>query len=161
MSPMPENDDKRPVHRWTPLAVRIEAVERFADCAEHVLTVTDPAWSDVAHDYRLLAVNSSLRRQQESIRAAILLSRHDLGHLAVAFVRAALDDVIYLRFFASLDLDRSQELFAAMSNFDSLRALLAQRNYIGDKEMARPWYPTPFFDWAEPGAPKPEPCCGS
>ncbi|MBA8964474.1 hypothetical protein JOJ86_005289 [Rhodococcus percolatus] len=152
MSAMPENDETGPIHRWTPLAVRIEAVERFADCAEHVLTVTDPAWSDVAQDYRLLAVNSSLRRQQDSIRAALLLSRHDLGHLAVAFVRAALDDVMYLRFFASLDRGRSQELFASMSNFDSLRALLAQRNYIGDTEMARLWYPKPFLDWAVAGS---------
>ncbi|MFZ2174791.1 MAG: DUF5677 domain-containing protein, partial [Rhodococcus sp. (in: high G+C Gram-positive bacteria)] len=123
-------------------------MERFADCTEHVLTVGDLKLADVEKDFRLLAVNSSLRRQQESIRAAILLSRQDLGHLAVAFVRAALEDLMYLGFFASLDLGESQELFVAMGNFDSLRALLAQRNYIGDKEMARLWYPKHFLDWA-------------
>ncbi|AHK31074.1 hypothetical protein OPAG_04145 [Rhodococcus opacus PD630] len=147
MSPMPEDTDG-PIHRWTPLDVRIEAVERFADCTEHVLTVGDLPWADVEKDYRLLAVNNSLRRQQESIRAAVLLSRHDLGHLAVAFVCAALEDVMYLGFFASLDLEESQELFVSMGNFDSLRALLAQRNYIGDKEMARLWYPKYFLEWA-------------
>lgn len=103
MSPMSEDNDG-PIHRWTPLDVRIDDVERFADCTEHVLTVGDLNWADVEKDYRLSAVNNSFRRQQESIRAAILLSRHDLGHLAVAFVRAAIEDLIYLGFFASLDL---------------------------------------------------------
>ncbi|MGV9866375.1 hypothetical protein [Rhodococcus koreensis] len=145
---MADDDDEGPIHRWTPLPVRIEAVEHFADCAEHMLTVGDLKWADVEQDYRLLAVNISLRRQQESLRAALLLSRHDLGHLAVAFVRAAVDDVMYLRFFASLDLEQSQELFVWIGNFDTLRALLAQRNYIGDKEMARLWYPKHFLDWA-------------
>ncbi|UOT01316.1 hypothetical protein MPY17_20020 [Rhodococcus opacus] len=59
-------DNDGPIHRWTPLDVRIEAVERFADCTEHLLTVGDLQWADVAKDFRLLAVNSSLRRQQES-----------------------------------------------------------------------------------------------
>ena len=55
-----------------------------------MLTARDLKWAYAEKDYRLLGVNTSLRRQQENIRAAILLSRHDLGHLAVAFVRAAL-----------------------------------------------------------------------
>ncbi|RZL71009.1 MAG: hypothetical protein EOP32_40680 [Rhodococcus sp. (in: high G+C Gram-positive bacteria)] len=113
-----------------------------------MLTVGDLKWDDVEKDYRLLAVNISLRRQQDSMRAALLLSRHDLGHLAVALVRAAVEDVMYLRFFESLDLEQSQKLFVSMGNFDTLRALLAQRNYIGDKEMARLWYPKDFLDWA-------------
>lgn len=141
MSPMAEDNDG-PIHRWTPLDVRIEAVERFADCTEHVLTVGDLQWADVAKDFRLLAVNCSLRRQQESIRAAILLRRHDLGHLGVAFVRAALEDLMYLGFFASLDLEESRELFMSVGSFDPLRALLAHRNYLGDKEMARLRYPS-------------------
>ncbi|UOT03872.1 hypothetical protein MPY17_34100 [Rhodococcus opacus] len=37
--PEAEGDDEGPIQRWTPLDVRIEAVEHFADCAEHVLTV--------------------------------------------------------------------------------------------------------------------------
>ncbi|WP_264297301.1 hypothetical protein [Rhodococcus opacus] len=31
MSPMPEDADG-PIHRWTLLDVRVDAVERFADC---------------------------------------------------------------------------------------------------------------------------------
>lgn len=108
--------------------------------------------------FRLLAVNSSLRRQQESIRAAILLSRRDVGHLGVAFVRVALQDLTYLGFFASLDLEESQELFVSVGSFDSLRALLAHQNYIGDKEMARLWYPNTSSSGQLPGARRPELC---
>lgn len=51
-------DNDGPIHRWTPLDVRIEAVERFADCTEHVLTVGDLQWL-TWRGFRLLAVNSS------------------------------------------------------------------------------------------------------
>ena len=89
MSPMPEDADG-PIHRWTLPGRSGRRGGVFRGLYQHVLTAGDLKWAYAEKDYRLLGVNTSLRRQQESIRAAILLSRHDLGHLAVAFVRAAL-----------------------------------------------------------------------
>jgi hypothetical protein len=63
-------------------------------------------------------------------------SRHNLGHLAVAFIRASLEDVMYLTFFVGLDQTDSQELFKIMGNWDSLRQvampLLEEAGISGD-----------------------------
>ena len=141
-------DEQDPVDRATPLTERIEAIEGFADMAERMLAVGNLKWADVDADYRLLAINSALRRQLESIRAAVLLGRHGLGHLAVALVRASLEDVLYLGFFVRLDRADSQKLFKVLGNWDGLRSLLAQRGYVGDQVMARLWYPAGFLDAA-------------
>lgn len=100
-------------------------------------------------DYRLLAVNAAFRRQLESIMASVVLTRQHLGHLAVAFVRAALEDVMYLKFFFSLDQEASQRLFLLLGRWDGLRSLLSQRAYLGDEVMADLWYSTQFLDAAE------------
>lgn len=106
-------------------------------------------WSAVQSDYRLLAVNAAFRRQLESINATVILARRDLGHLAVAFVRAALEDVMYLKFFFGLDQTASQRLFLLLGRWDGLRSLLSQRAYLGDAVMNDLWYPTEFLDAAE------------
>jgi hypothetical protein len=64
----------------------------------------------------------------------------------VAFVRASLEDVLYLRFFASLSIEDSQKLFGLLSDWDVTRSLLAQRAYIGDDDMKKLWHPTGFLD---------------
>jgi hypothetical protein len=140
--------DKRPIDNATPLSERIEAVEGFAEMATRLLTVGELKWAAVDADYRLLAINSALRRQLESIRGASLLGRQDLGHLAVAFVRASLEDVMYLGFFVKLDLADSQGLFKLLGNWDVLRSLLAQREYVGDEVMAQLWYSDAFLEAA-------------
>lgn len=67
--------------RLTALNERLEAVEGFADIADRLLAVGDLRWADVDNDYRLLAINSALRRQLESISAALLHCRQDgAGH---------------------------------------------------------------------------------
>jgi hypothetical protein len=139
-------DDLRPFDRGRHLEERVEAVEAFIEIAGRLVTVGDLKWADVEADYRMLAVNVALRRQLESIRGAAVLARQDLGHLAVAFVRASLEDVLYLRFFASLALEDSQKLFGLLSDWDMARSLLAQRAYIGDDDMKKLWYPTGFLD---------------
>jgi hypothetical protein len=139
-------DDLRPFDRGRHLEERVEAVEAFIEIAGRLVTVGDLKWADVEADYRMLAVNVALRRQLESIRGAAVLARQDLGHLAVAFVRASLEDVLYLRFFASLALEDSQKLFGLLSDWDMTRSLLAQRAYIGDDDMKKLWYPTGFLD---------------
>lgn len=148
MGSMSMTEGNGPVDRSTPLIERIEAVEEFANVTGRFLIVGDMKWADMEADFRLLAVNNALRRQQETIQASVLLARQDLGHLAVAFVRASLEDVMYLEFFVSLDLAESQNLFTLLGNWDSLRSLIAQRNYIGDAEMAQLWYPEAFLDSA-------------
>jgi len=78
-----------PVDHSGGLVERVDAVEAFIEVAGRLVAVGDLKWVDVEADYRLLAINVALRRQLESIRAAVLLARQDLGHLAVAF---AVDD---------------------------------------------------------------------
>jgi hypothetical protein len=70
---MDTSNDKAPTVQGTPLSERIEATEGFAEIASRLLIVGDLKWVEVEADYRLLAVNSALRRQLESIRAAVLL----------------------------------------------------------------------------------------
>jgi hypothetical protein len=135
-----------PVDHGGRLVARVDAVEAFIEVAGRLVAVGDLKWVDVDADYRLLAINVALRRQLESIRAAVVLARQDLGHLAVAFVRASLEDVIYLSFFVSLALDDSQKLFLLLGNWDMTRSLLAQRAYVGDDVMKELWYPTGFLD---------------
>jgi hypothetical protein len=131
-----------------PLSARIQAIESFAEIADRMVIVGELKWATIAADYRLLAINAAMRRQGESIRATILLSRQNLGHLAVAFVRASLEDVMYLAFFVGLDKTDSQEFFVLMGNWDGLRSLLAQREYVGDEIMKQLWYPQPLLDAA-------------
>lgn len=133
----------------TPLDERVAAVEDFVAINERLLSVGNLSWSDATADGRLLAINSALRRQLESLRASTTLARQGLGHLAVAFVRASLEDVMYLGFFTSLGQAEAQELFLAFGRWDVTRSLLAQRNYVGDEVMAQLWYPKAFLDAME------------
>lgn len=142
-------DAPKPVDNSVPINERVDAVEEFIDVAGKLLIVGDLSWAAVEADYRLLAINSALRRQMESMQAATVLARKDLGHLAVAFVRASLEDVMYLGFFSSLDLADSQKLFLLLGNWDATRSLLAQRAYVGDDVMARLWYSEGFLDDVE------------
>ncbi|MFF4305514.1 DUF5677 domain-containing protein [Streptomyces sp. NPDC001601] len=138
-----------PVDASENLMRRIQAVEEFIEIADRLIDVGDLKWSEVEADYRRLAVNACLRRQIESMTAATVLARRDLGHLAVSFVRASLEDVLYLGFFGSLPLEDSQELFLLLGNWDATRSLLAQRAYVGDDVMKDLWYPEGFLDAAE------------
>jgi hypothetical protein len=136
----------KPVDQGESLVDRIEAVEGFIEIADRLVAVGDLKWTDVEADYRLLATNVALRRQLESLRSAIILARQGFGHLAVSFVRASLEDVIYLGFFVPLPLEDSQKLFLLLGNWDATRSLLAQRAYIGDESMKTLWYPVGFLD---------------
>ncbi|MBT2877757.1 hypothetical protein C0Q99_31350 [Streptomyces albidoflavus] len=119
------------------------------ELVNQVVAVGSLDWSKHEEDFRLLAVNVSLRRQIESMRAATVLARQGLGHLAVSFVRPALEEVLYLGFFASLTREESQELFSALGVWDSTRSLLAQRAHVGDEVMRSLWYPPGFLDSVE------------
>jgi hypothetical protein len=100
------------------LHARVEAVEAFVSLADRLFEIRGIEWSAVEDDYRLLAVKAAFRRQLEGIKAAVLLARQDLGHLALASVRAALEDVMYLKFFFGLDQTASQRLFLLFGSWD-------------------------------------------
>ena len=131
------------------LQARVEAVEAFISLADRLFEIHVIEWSAVEDDWRLLAINGAFRRQLESITAAILLTKQGLGHLSVTFVRAALEDVMYLRFFLGLDRIASQRLFTLLGRWDGFRSLLSQRNFVGDEVMKDLWYSTEFLDAAE------------
>ena len=131
------------------LQARVEAVEAFISLADRLFEIHVIEWSAVEDDWRLLAINGAFRRQLESITAAILLTKQGLGHLSVTFVRAALEDVMYLRFFLGLDRIASQRLFTLLGRWDGFRSLLSQRNFVGDEVMNDLWYSTEFLDAAE------------
>ena len=93
------------------LQARVEAVEAFISLADRLFEIHAIEWSAVEDDYRLLAINGAFRRQLESIKAAIVLAKQGLRHIAVTFIRAALEEMIYLKFFLDLDQVASQRLF--------------------------------------------------
>jgi hypothetical protein len=124
---------------------RVEAVRAFVDAWTEIMVPGDLEWKEVEKDFRLLAINSCIRRQMESLRAALILSEQDLGHLAVSFVRASLEDVTYLQFFVSLPREEAQELFIVFGTWDGFRSLLAQREYVGDDAMNALWYSKDFL----------------
>lgn len=131
------------------LTERVKAVEAFIGVAARFAVVGDLKWPDVAADYRLLAINVAFRRQVDSMRAAVALARQDLGHLAVAFVRPSLEDVMYLTFLCQLSREESQALLLLLGKWDGTRSLLAQRAYLGDDIMQQLWYPPEFLDAAQ------------
>lgn len=123
------------------LALRIAAVTSFSELADRLFVIGDVAWADAMDgDLRLLAVNAAFRRQLESIRATLLLSTEGLGHLAVGFVRASLEDVMYLGFLQKLKVEPARRIFLVLGQWDSFRSLLAQRAYVGDEIMHELWF---------------------
>ncbi len=91
------------------LDLRIDAVQAFSDLADRLFEIGDIDWSDAMEgDLRLLAVNAAFRRQLESIRAALVLCREGLGHLAVGYVRSSLEELMYLSFLHQMDRDDAQ-----------------------------------------------------
>jgi len=128
------------------LSERLRAVENFFEVLNKLVTIEELSWAAVESDPRLLAYNAALRRQFESVQAATVLTQQGLGHLAVSFVRAAVEDVIYLAFFAKLEVAAARELFKLLGVWDSTRSLIAQRAYLGDEVMSRLWYPADFVD---------------
>jgi hypothetical protein len=128
---------------------RLAATEEFVVLSDRLFIFGGIPWTTVAEDPRLLAVNVAFRRQLDAIKAATILARADLGHLAVSFVRAALEDVLYLKFLGELEKGKSQKLFILLGKWDALRSLLAQRAYVGDESMRGLWYTASFLAAAE------------
>lgn len=133
----------------TALQKRLEAVERLTALSERLFRIGRLDWDAVMDsDARQLALNHAFRRQLESIQAAVLLNRSDLGHLAVGFIRPALEEFMYLTFLLDLDKAKAQRLILIFGRWDGIRSLQAQRSYVGDEVMESLWYPREFLERA-------------
>lgn len=127
------------------LSDRLDAVELWPAEAKR-LVVGTMAWEQSHADLRALAVNYILRRQLEALDATVTLVRADLGHLAVTYVRPALDELLWLAWLDSIPQELSNQLLSAMGRSDAIRSLLAQRAYAGEAAMNELWYPSEFLD---------------
>jgi len=131
------------------LAKRINALEAVLVDAKGLISVGDLKWDDVMSDLRLLAVNHILRRQLESLDAALALAKMGLGHLAVSFVRPALEEMSWLKYLTDLSEEDANKILLAMGNNDGLRSLMAQRDYVGAEAMRDLWYTDSWLDAQE------------
>jgi hypothetical protein len=94
-------------------------------------------------------VGHFLRRQFEALDATVVLAKAGLGHLAVGFVRPALEELLWMLWVKDLPRKDANDLLMAMGHSDAIRSLLAQRAYIGDAVMQELWYPVAFLDAQE------------
>jgi hypothetical protein len=126
---------------------RLQALKNFSATVSEAVRLGPLAWDESNPDLRALAINSSVRRQRDAFEGAIALGDAGQGHLAVAFVRAFLEERMWVAFLGSIARAEANELLLAMGRWDAVRALTAQRDYIGDLEMTvRLWYPPGFVD---------------
>lgn len=130
---------------------RVDGVAEWLKATKRLIIVGDGTWNRMNDDLRLLATNYLVRRQLEAIDAALLLTRGELGHMAVGFVRPALDELLWLTWMVTLSRDTAQRLLVAMGRSDATRSLLAQRRHVGDDVMSELWYPVAFLDSVEAG----------
>ncbi|WP_258948168.1 DUF5677 domain-containing protein [Lentzea californiensis] len=128
---------------------RLAAVETWLVAQKRVFAASDLDWDIAWSDLRLIAVNYVLRRQLEALDATVVLAKTGLGHLAVGFVRPALDELLWLLWVNHLPLQEAQDLLMTMGRSDGLRSLQAQRAHLGDDVMRELWYPAAFLDAQE------------
>jgi hypothetical protein len=128
---------------------RLAAVEAWIAAQKQILVIGDLSWDTAWSDVRRIAVNYILRRQFEALDATVVLAKAGLGHLAVGFVRPALDELLWMLWVKELPQHDAQDLLMAMGRSDGIRSLLAQRTYVGDAVMQELWYPVAFLDAQE------------
>lgn len=131
------------------IKTRSSAVEAWITAQKTVVIIGDLSWDTAWSDIRRLAVNYILRRQFEALDATVVLVKAGLGHLAVGFVRPALDELLWMLWVKDLSQQNAQQLLVAMGRSDAIRSLLAQRAYVGDVVMQELWYPVAFLDARE------------
>jgi hypothetical protein len=128
-------------------SARLQALEQFNEKMRDSLRVGPLVWDKATPNLRALTVNSCLRRQQDSLEGAVSLGKAGHGHLAVALIRAFLEERLWIGFLARMTSTEANVLLLAMGRWDAIRALAAQRDYIGDQVMTLDlWYPPGFVD---------------
>ncbi|MGY5210075.1 DUF5677 domain-containing protein [Nocardia gipuzkoensis] len=125
---------------------RLAAVEAWIAVQKQLFVIGDLSWDEAWSDIRRIAVNYIVRRQGEALDATVVLAKAGLGHLAVGFVRPALDELLWMLWVKDLPQQEAQDLLMAMGYSDAIRSLLAQRAYVGDTVMQELWYPVAFLD---------------
>ncbi|MFF0721864.1 DUF5677 domain-containing protein [Micromonospora sp. NPDC003816] len=128
---------------------RAAAVEVWIAATKQTLVIGDLTWDAAWSDLRRIAVNYILRRQLEALDATVVLAKVGLGHLAVGFIRPALDELLWMLWVKDLPQQDAQNLLMVMGQSDGIRSLLAQRAYVGDAVMQELWYPVTFLDAQE------------
>jgi hypothetical protein len=126
---------------------RVEPVRELLSEIDKLVVIGHLDWREQNTNFLGLAINHTLRRQREALGAAVTLADTGQGHLAIGFVRPALDEWLWLTYLCRLDLAQANKLLGVMGRYDSVRSLSAQRDYIGDEAMtAQLWYPPGFVD---------------
>lgn len=75
----------------------------------------DPlTWDESNPDLRALTINSCVRRQRDALVGAIALGEAGQGHRAVAFVRAFLEERMWVAFLAAMTRSEANALLLAM-----------------------------------------------
>jgi len=133
---------------------RAKAVAEFLPIIKELIRVCNLRADQAAKDFRLIVINGALRRQFEALNSTLLLASQNLGHHAVAFVRTALEEMLWVAYLTSLQLDDSQRLLLAMAQYDHIRSLSAQREFIGDSHMVLLGFPITFMDTVEAKLPE-------
>ena len=113
---------------------------------DRLVTLGPIPWDEAAPDVLSLAINHVLRRQRDAIEAAVVLADAGLGHLAVGFVRPALDERLWLAYLNSLEKGIANTLLLAMGRYDTIRSLTAQNDVLGEDAMLGLWYPQGFVE---------------
>lgn len=128
---------------------RLDALDGFASDLARAVELNELVWSQPPN-LRALTINNCVRRQRDAIQGAIALGKARQGHLAVAFVRPLLEERLWMMFLADMPEASANALLLAMGRWDTVRSLVAQRDYIGDDEMTLYlWYPPGFVDARE------------
>jgi hypothetical protein len=135
---------------------RANTIKELLPRLRELIEVTDLKWDDATKDIRLLAINHVMRRQLEALDATLSLAAVNAGHLAVVFVRPALEEMLWIKYLTSIDRAIAQRLLSAMGSYDSLRSLLSQADYIGEKAMCDLWYSPEFLAAARDRVPEVE-----
>lgn len=125
---------------------RLRAVEQWLAAVQRLIEVREIEWKEGWADLRLLAANYTIRHQLEALGASVSLAHDDLGHLAVGFVRPALDELLWILWLNTLTQGDAQEILFASGRSDGLRSLAAQRAYVGEEVMKELWYSSEFLD---------------
>lgn len=100
---------------------------------------------DFARDPRTLASVVSFRRQVESLQAALRLEEAGLGHLAVSFVRPAVEEVLWIVYLNKLSVDDARAVLIGMAADDALRSIQAELGHRGTEAMEHIGYPAAYL----------------
>lgn len=99
----------------------------------------------VMNDLRRLVARVTIERQIEALHATAILLDNKMAHLAIAFVRQSLDELIWMNYLAKLEADDARKLLPSLVAWDALRSVGAERGYCGDETMIRHGFPPDFI----------------